>query len=105
MKKWLGWTQKDLIKSSGTAEYSNNELSYSVSTEFGFSGAPIVLVHEGNSYIVGFHTRGSYFHSKNYGILLNKTFFHYLKTILNEVLGEKEDYNSLEERLNILSLD
>lgn len=95
MKKWLTWTPKDLIKSSGTAEYSNRELSYTVSTEFGFSGAPIVLEHEGKSYIMGLHTRGSHFHSKNYGILFNKTFFHYLKNIINEVLSEKEDDNSL----------
>ena len=47
MKKWIKWTPKDLIKSSGTAEYYNNELSYTVSTDFGFSGAPIVLVNKG----------------------------------------------------------
>lgn len=71
MKKLLPWTPRDFIASSGTAEYSNNELSYYVSTEVGFFGAPIVLLHEGNSYIVGIHTRGSYFDSKNYGVLFD----------------------------------
>ena len=94
-EKWKGWTPKDLIKSSGTADYSNKELSYTVSTEFGFSGAPIVITDKGKCHIVGLHTRGSHFHSKNYGILFNQTFFMYLQKDLNEFLLRKEDFNSL----------